>query len=130
MDKTLLVDDYIKDAEKLIKALDAAGFPVNAALWSHDSETGFWKLIIASNEYDKIGPIKSYQSVSKIIDNIEDEIKNISLEDISMVSSSDEFILLLKNAIKTDSKSIAGIRFTSSTINNIYVEDAYIYRLA
>lgn len=126
MDNAILVDDYIKDGEKLIKNLDEVGFPVYSTLWYFDPESRTWKLMIATPRVDELGPHETYSQISKYFKNV----NNLVLKDIVAVSNKNDFINLLKSAIKTERHAIQGIRFSNNTINNYFIGDAYIYRLS
>jgi hypothetical protein len=55
---------------------------------------------------------------------------SFSIFNISALSPRNRLVQLLKLAIRTAPSAIAQIRFTSNTINNVFVEDALIYRLS
>jgi len=129
MDKTVLVEKNIQDGKELLKALDSAHFPVNGALWRFYSEMDKWKLIIISDYTDRSGPIDKYSKIQKIIKEIKEPIE-ISLDEIKITTSSERDIKLLKKMIKTNSDAIDDIRFANSTINGVFFEDLYIYRLS
>src|SRR5262245_54444717 len=48
MDQATLVDSQIQDGQKLIDRLIQEGFPVTAASWVKESESGRWYLYIAT----------------------------------------------------------------------------------
>lgn len=127
MDKTTLVEKDIKDGERLIRALDEADFQVHSALWFYLPESDKWRFIIASPLIDKEGPIKAYTCLRQKLANLSPSI-GTSLKDISIVSPNDDLIKLLKVAISTG-PGISGIRFTRNVINNVFIEDVYIYRI-
>jgi len=126
MDTKILVDKYIAEGEKLLRNLDAHHFPVNAALWFFDQNSDTWKYIISTNKFDKEGPLKAYQDIQKYIDSNNE----LSLNDITVVSPTNNLVMILKKAINTGPHAISGIRFSKNTINNSFIEDAYIYRMA
>lgn len=127
MDKKTLVDNDIENGKKLLMKLDADSIPVNAAFWLLQSDSSQWKLVIASSIYDEKGPNVAYQKVLTAL-NFTD-IK-IDLTNMSVVSSKDQLVTLLRTAISTPPSAIEGIRFSQNVINGIYMEDAYIYRLS
>ena len=43
MDKTVLVEQDIKEGERLLRALDQAEVPVTGALWLYRSEADVWR---------------------------------------------------------------------------------------
>lgn len=126
MDTKILVDKYITEGAKLLRNLDAHHFPVNAALWFFDQNSDTWKYIISTKKVDKEGPLKVYQDIQKYIE----ANKNLSLNDISVVSPSNNLVMILKRAVNTGPHDISGIRFSKNTIDNSFIEDAYIYRMA
>lgn len=128
MDKAILVESDYKDGAKLIQELDKRNFNVHSALWFYNSEAEQWRLIIASTLVEKLGHKEVYTKVKSVIDTMEKPF-DITLLNISIVNSSDFLIKLLGSAIKTSSDSLTSIRFSKNTINNSYIEDAYIYRL-
>ena len=131
MDKTTLVEKDFKDGELLIAELDKAQLKVHSALWIYNSEADNWRLMIASDKEDFSSPKKAYSLINEVIEKMNNSGINIgfSLENISVVSTDHPLIRLLSSAIKTNPRSISGIRFSRNTIDNNYIEDAYIYRV-
>lgn len=127
MDKPTLVDDDMKAGEALLNKLDQAKFNVKAALWFYMPDSEEWRLILASPFVDTDGPKKAYEKVQSQLQELDGRYK-LSLWNISLVSPDDKLIKTLKSAIKTD-KAVSHIRFTRNVIKNVFIEDAYIYRL-
>jgi hypothetical protein len=127
VDKTALVDRDLREGRRLIKALDEARFPVDAALWHYLSEAQRWRFIIASSIYDNKGPREAYTLVQGTLGKLPRTF-GMSLQDISVVSPQHNLIQHLRKMISTGS-GIEGIRLTRSTINGMFIEDAYIYRV-
>lgn len=131
MDRKIFVEDYnkyINEGKLLIKELDKEQFPVKSALWYYYADLDSWKLLIASPKLEEDGPIKIYKNFQRILEKM--DLKYVTLNDISVITSSHSLIQLLSSAVSIGEKSISGIRFTANTINNTYIEDAYIYRLS
>jgi hypothetical protein len=128
MDKTILVERDFKDGGKLIQKLDKSEFKVHSALWFYNSEADVWRLLIATPLVDKRGPHEVYKKIKAVIDKMEQPFE-ISLQSISAISPTNQLIKILGVAIKTPPNAIGGIRFTRNSINNVFIEDAYIYRL-
>lgn len=126
MDTKILVETSIIGGKELLQSLDAHAYPVDAALWFFDQNSDTWKYIIATNKVDQEGPLQVYQDIQSFLQNSH---LNIALKDISVVSPNNSLVTILKKAIKTDPKSISGIRFSRNTIDNSFIEDAYIYRM-
>lgn len=127
MDKTALVEKDVEEGKRLIEALDNAGFQVRAVLWFYLAESDEWRFVVASPLVERKGPKEAYAFVQAVLAQLLPP-SGISLEDISVVSPEYDLIRLLKVAIQTG-PGISGIRFTRNTINNTFIEDAYIYRM-
>jgi hypothetical protein len=131
MDKATLVERDFKDGEVLITELDKAYINVHSALWLYNSEEQYWRLIIVSKNVDFQTPKKVYAEIKKALKAVQDrgEQIDISLQNISVISPNHPLNKVLSVAINTGPKDISGIRFSRNTINNSYIEDAYIYRM-
>ena len=124
---TSLVDGKIRAGEKLVQGLDKAEFPFKAAFWFYVPESGIWHLMIATELVDSQGPRAVYGRVDDIMhDYLNGE--DLYLREISVVSPKDSLIKALGKAVRTG-RGISGIRMTRNSINNVYIEDAYIYRV-
>ncbi|WP_099354494.1 hypothetical protein [Fredinandcohnia onubensis] len=128
MVKTFLVEKDINEGKILIKELDNANFDVHAAFWLYESDGEYWRFVIASDVVETEGARKAYEHINKIINENKDTI-SINLIDISAWSPIHPLISSLRTVIQTSPTQIADIRFSSKTINNIYIDDAYIYRM-
>lgn len=127
MDKPTLVDPDKKAGEALLKKLDGIDFDVKAAFWLYLSEPNEWRLFFASPVVDKKGPKEAYETVQSHLEKLKERYE-LSLQNISLISSNDKLVKLLKAAIKTG-PGVSNIRFTGNVINNVFIEDAYIYRV-
>lgn len=126
MVRTTLVKEWIDAGKQLTEALDQANFEVVASFWFYDAATDEWRLIIASPLVDREGPLEAYRGIQKVLGGA--GFGDLSLNDISVVSSTHNLVKLLGVAVQTG-KAISGIRFTRNRINDQFIEDAYIYRL-
>jgi len=122
-----LVEKDVEEGKRLIEALDNAGFQVRAVLWFYLAESDEWRFVVASPLVERKGPKEAYAFVQTVLAQLLPP-SGISLEEISVVSPEYDLIRLLKTAIQTG-PGISGIRFTRNTINNTFIEDAYIYRM-
>lgn len=127
MDKEILVEANIEEGRKLIQALDASKFTLNGALWFYYPKLSEWRLLLVSPLVDKIGPRKSYMIIQRVIEDLRPA--NISIINISVMSPKNNLVQLLRVAIRTNPNAVSQIRFTHTTINNVFIEDALIYRL-
>lgn len=127
MDKATLVEKDIKDGKSLIEALDRSEFLLSGALWFYFSKAEEWRLLLVTPSVDSIGPRQSYKVIQSVIEDFPPSF-GISIINISVRSPKDILIQLLRTAIRTGPE-ISEIRFSRNTINNVFIEDALIYRL-
>jgi len=127
MDRKILVEKDINEGQRLIVALDKAGFQTKAAFWYYLTDSDEWRLFIGTPIEEQFGPIKAYGIIQNEIEKLSPPIE-LSLKDISVLGSNDELISLLRIAVRTG-PGISGIRFTRNVINNKFIDDAYIYRI-
>jgi hypothetical protein len=127
MDKPTLVENDFKVGEALLRALDQAKVEVKAAFWLYLAESNEWRLYLALPDVAQKGPKKAYDVVQMHLEQLRPE--GLSLRNISLVAPDDRLVKLLHSAIQTG-PGIVGIRFTGNVINNVLIEDAYIYRVA
>lgn len=127
-----LVDSKIDAGRRLIEELDLSDFRVDAALWLFREESANWRLILASPLFDSHGPKETYRRLQNILAKLDygphDQSKVIGLSEIQVASPKDELIQLLRVALRTG-PTLSGIRFTGNTINGVFIDDAYIYRM-
>jgi hypothetical protein len=112
----------------LLEALDRSEFPVSAALWLFNPYANEWKLWIATPLVDQMRLEVVYGRFYPIAQTLP-EFPSL-LSSVVLTSPTNDLLIQLKSAIRTGPKDIAGIRFTQNVINGVYIEDAYIYRLA
>ncbi len=118
----------IEEGKQLLMELDKQEMQIDVAMWFYIAENNIWRFVISSSLFNN----KSGQEIyADFVDKFKDtkQVNNIGLENITLVTNNNNLIMLMKNAIKTDKKSISSIRFTSNTINGVLIDDAYIYRL-
>ena len=127
MDKPILVDADLKAGKALLSNLYKSRFSVEAAFWFYLSDSNEWRLIFALPSVNRIGPKAAYEKMQSQLQKLDPKY-NLSLQNISIVSPKENLIMLLKKVIHIGPKS-SGIRFTRNTINNVFIEDAYIYRM-
>lgn len=127
MDKTALVERNIEDGRRLLEALDEADFQVSVALWLYVVEDEEWRFMVASPLVDQRGTKESYAFIQGVLALLSPP-SGISLKQVSVVSPKHELLKLFRVAVRTG-PGISGIRFTGNTINNVFIEDAYIYRV-
>ena len=120
----ILVERDIEAGRSLVEELDRQQVPVSAAMWLYDDGDERYRLTIATSIYDS-GPLEAYGTVRRVLDRLDAETRP-SLPDVNIVSPNDPIVQAIHKTVKTG-PGIGGIRFSGSTINGIYVEDAWIY---
>ena len=116
----------------LISRLDSSNSDVKVAFWllsSDDTEVKTWKFFLASPLVKEFGPREFYKRIIEANHSGEAEEEVIPTTLIKACNMDEPIIKLLKIAISTNN-NINGIRFSQNTINNVYIEDCYIYRLS
>lgn len=111
---------------RLLQELDKRHFPIDAALWLYRPEEDDWRLVIATPLVDEFGPSEGYRRLQRVVQKMSGT--RLSLSNVALVSPEDPLIVLLRSAISTG-PGIHGVRFSRNSINGVFVEDAYIYRL-
>jgi hypothetical protein len=84
---------------------------------------------MASNFLNNKKPKESYEELFKLFKNDPDFL-DIEPANITIIHTEDKLLKLFRIALRTGESSSGSIRFKSSKINNIYIEDAVIYRMA
>jgi hypothetical protein len=111
---------------RLLQELDKRHFPIDAALWLYRPEEDDWRLMLATPLVDEFGPSEGYRRLQRVVQKVPGT--RLSLSNVELASPEDPFITLLRSAISTG-PGIHGVRFSRNSINGVFIEDAYIYRL-
>ena len=129
MVKTSLVDSDIEDGRKLLDELKRIDphFLVQAAFWFYRPEVFEWRLFIATPLVDQRGPASAYTDIQGALRSLA-KPSWISMQDISAVSPNDKLVKVIKKAVKIPNGA-KGIRFARTRVDDIYIEDAYVYRV-
>lgn len=130
MAKTSLVVPFVTPdiawGEAILAALDAAKFPVTAALWILQDDEKKWELIIATPLYDKLGQGNAYMRLIEALR----PTGNVFLGDLPLRLESNKrpFIRTLRKMYGRTA-SVEGMRLRSPSIGNVWVQDGYVYRI-
>lgn len=129
MAKTSLVEPDIAGGARLVEALDRDGLEVKAAFWFFIPELSVWRLFLASPIVVEQGRRAAYERVQEVLRQLSAAgVEAPSLDEISAVPPDNGIVRLLSSAVHTG-PGISEIRFTSNTINGVFIEDAVIYRV-
>jgi hypothetical protein len=127
VDTTTLVEHDIEAGRELIDALDRASFPVKAALWLYFGGAEDWRLVIASPVVERDGLKAAYTTVQSVRNNTP-EAASIGLDSILLVRPDNQIVKVLSSFISGSERINPRIR--RNTFDALYIEDAYVYRLA
>ncbi len=127
--KAEMPTEKVAAGEELIMRLDKFNFPVVAALWYYFPELNQWRLLIASPVVDKDGPKKAYKAIQIALNKKPNRIRSISLQEISVVSPNEPDMSSMRSAMRTQKGGFPKVRLQGIMLNNVIVEDAFIYRL-
>ena len=124
MVKTILVGEQILDGKKVLDKLRRVKFPILDAFWYQVSDSGAWRLIMASPKVAELGPIGAYTALRDILVKTKTAL---SLSDFSLRSPRDpEYLRLRKEALGLGR---LGVGPASGPIRDIAFSDAYQYAL-
>lgn len=134
MDKTTLVESDIEAGLTAVKALEAAGLPIAAAMWLRLHDSSKWQLYIASPDVETHGPT----TVNRFIDRILLAINSpISLDEVTVANTTNHFInkaslLSILTGGRSNSFTVASnlMRFGNSTFDGVEVDEGVIYKIA
>ncbi len=125
-----LTNEMIAAGAALIRKLDEHGVQPDAAFWFYLPDIKTWKLVIAEVKVGRKGPKEVYSQIKRMLEKFSEEIKGLSLDEITLLKPDARIVALMRLAIRTPPDAISEIRFTHNVINGTLIEDAYIYRLS
>ena len=118
----------IENGKKVIKVLDNTVVKPTSVFWFYFADLESWRLIISSPYYTEKNSQDCYKD---FIDRTnKTKFTRLKISDVTLVPENNDLVNLLKVAVKTEADAIDGITFTSNTINGVFIENAYIYRLS
>lgn len=127
MDKTTLVENAISEGKKIVESLDNEGLFFPIAMWFFMPNNNEWRLIFGKEDVKDVGAREYYKKIQRVLSKIVPK-PDITVNDISLISTENEIARLIKVALRTG-RGISGIRFTGNVINGRLIPDAYIYRV-
>ena len=119
----VLVKELIDDGRRLLEALDAKRFPIDAAFWVHHEDSNRWRLAIVSPVANK-GSFKAIERIQPILRAMDPPVSFMLEDTWAMSKSSDVFKRVVWETSGLDRRSPPKGRIRES---NGY-SDAYIYR--
>lgn len=131
MAETTLVEGLIKDSIQLILQLDIGEYKPNKVVWYYYEDVDTWRLIIVSNEFDKMLPKEeplAYKIIAEAINKA--DLSSLSISEVKLLKNDDPLMGTLGFLIKTGYNNIMQANFSNTTINGIFIKDMIILRSA
>jgi len=122
-----LVDEDIKLGRRVAEAIDTARLDASALLWIYSADLDEWRYLVAIPIVKTVGTREGYHRVNSVLERAQLS-SELPLRRVSVVAPDAPLIELLRSAIRTG-PGISGIRFRNNVINNVVIDDAYIYRM-
>ncbi len=116
----------IEQAERVLQALDAAGLPVQVALWVYLAEYGDWRLLLSSKAFDEIGRTDAYRLVREKLSR-----SGVDVDDpptMILMRTNETFIKGLRR-VYAKMKRTYGLRLGGLSFGDRFIEDAFVYRI-
>lgn len=115
-----LVEADIDAGRALVKALDGAGVGVRGAFWFYLTDVDRWKLMIVSDAA-KQGSRDLYVKAISLK-------PELDLSKVEFVAPSSPIFAALSRYFRFE--GLSGVRVSRNMLDGVYVDDAYVYRLA
>ena len=124
-----LSQDMIDAGKELAVVLEAR-IDLRGALWAFMSDTQTWRYVICTPLVEKQGPLKAYAAIRKVLETVtsNETAFVMGFYGTFLVDLKEPLIQNLSKIIST-SQGISAIRLTGNIVNNVLLEDAYIYML-
>lgn len=121
-----LVEAEIETGRRATQALDDAGLKVPGTFWLYYPEAEEWRFVTVTPIVDSDGPLEAYSRIDKALRPI---AERLPLSRVVALSPKDRLFRALRKAAKTGPGISAGTRLSRSVFNDVFIEDALIYRL-
>lgn len=128
MVETNLTKEMIDAGAVLIGKMDRSKMQPDAVFWMYFPEIQRWKLVIVEIKLGMGGPKQGYRQIQTLLRKYTEELKGLTLDDVTLEKPNARIVSLLRTAIRTG-PGISGIRFKNSAVNGNLIEDVYIYRI-
>lgn len=126
MAKATLLGPDLELGDEILEMLDAAKFPVTAALWVLSEELGGWQFVVGTPLYEKLGTREAY---GRLIEAVRvDDPASMRFDDVRLMGNRDPFIRGLRHVFGK-AASVKGMRLGGQSFGNMYIDDALVYRI-
>ena len=120
-----LVSIDVLQGERIVRLLEESGIKLSLALWLLVAEYSDWRFALASKDLDRLSPFDQIKRTQDILR------KSLEVEHIPTLWIMNTLEPFPRNLRKLfgKAKSVEGMRLGGQFIGNLFVEDAYIYRI-
>ncbi len=124
----VLLPEVIDEGRRLIRALLASQFELNAVYWLFLDESERWKLMIASPIRDRDGAFPAYSRLRSVRDAMDPPLK-IETTDVALTRGGDRRAKALLNRFDFKHAKIDEV-IEREGLDGEYIEAAYLYHLS
>jgi hypothetical protein len=124
--KELLTSEMIDGGRQLTTQLDETELDVTASFWFYFTDSMRWNLTFGISQVLREGPLKSIELIQDILR--ERPVPGVDFLDLLVLQSDHSMIRRLKS-LATTGKTIEALRFSNTVVENVFIDDVYIYRL-
>jgi hypothetical protein len=117
----------IEFGKQIAERLRERGFGVQGIFWLYDEINDDWRLVIATDAVDKLGPRGTYLQVTRHTSDIQGS--DFQKMRIQVVSPQIPLIQALRSAFGP-AANVAGATLRNTVIDGILVPEAYLYELS
>jgi hypothetical protein len=122
-----LVDRKIEKGRKFLEALDAAGVPIDAALWFYFPESEMWRLVIATPLVKEGGGTREAYRAFQEVEAALAPADEFGASEIRAASRKDPIIKALWRFANPPSR-LVGRTFGGAYVDGVDFQGAYLYR--
>lgn len=125
--KEILTTEMIEGGRDLTKRLAKTELGVTASFWFYMTDNLRWNLMLGISQVLEEGTIKAYTIIqSELKDR---PVRGVSFSDVVVLQSDHPVIRRLKRLTRA-SKGGAEVRVSRAVVENVFIDDAYIYNLS
>lgn len=121
-----LVERNVDEGARLLRALDSAGVPVDAAFWLLSSEWSDWRLVVATPLYEERGSDEAYRQILGVHRDTDDTDTLYGC--ISIARLDDRRVRAIRSLLRRG-LPWTGFRLDGAYAEDVEIIDSYIYRL-
>ncbi|MGP0064650.1 MAG: hypothetical protein ACLQGP_13765 [Isosphaeraceae bacterium] len=124
----ILLPEVIDEGRRLIRALHASQFEVDAVFWLFLSESERWKLMIATPIRDREGAFSAYARLRSVRDAMDPPLR-IETDDVALARGGDRRVRALQKRFDFKHARLDEV-IEREGLDGEYIEAAYLYELS